>query len=259
MTRRRDESLFPKLLAGGVVAGLVFWLARPARASTAWIPPTPRAPQGRISSFPSLVERWRGPVSARAGDLPVDAILEWIRIESGGDMCAVGSPTEVGIFQLQFPGDSKFGATLEGLKALCDKSKTQNPTDLSWMSLDDLDVQVGSGIRKIAAARNDVRRVLAQSGVHWPETSFDFGSAVKQIHAAPAVITELLPKIARQGTPPASWGDLRERAATFPVDQMGPGLRRLWQAQSRRGLRNRLEDTMRNAEFVGRAWAGSYA
>lgn len=258
MPRRRDESLLPKLLAGGVVAGLVFWFARPARASTAWTP-SPRAPQGRTGSFPTLVERWRGPVSARAGDLPVDAILEWIRIESGGDMCAVGSPTEVGIFQLQFPGDSKFGATLEGLKALCDKSKIQNPADLSWMSPDDLDVQVGAGIRKIVAARNDVRRVFAQSGVHWPETSFDFGSAVKQIHAAPAVITELLPKIARQGTPLASWGDLRERAVTFPAEQMGQGLRRLWQAQSKHGLRNRLEDTMSNAEFVGRAWAGSYA
>ena len=171
-------------------------------------------------------------------------------------MCSVGAPTEVGIFQLFFPGDSKYGATLDGLRALCAKSKRQNPRDLSWLTEADLDMQVGAGIRKMLAARDTVRRVFSQNRVSWPEASFDFGSAVKQIHATPAVIVELLPKITRRdGAPPSSWSDLRQKVMSFPAAQMGPGLRRLWNAPSKHGLRNRLEDTLRNAEFVGRAWA----
>lgn len=175
-------------------------------------------------------------------------------------MCSVGNPNEVGIFQLFFPGDAKYGATLEGLRAICGKSKTQNPRDLSWLTEAELDMQVGAGIRKVIAARETVRRVFSQNGIRWPESSFDFGSAVKQIHATPAVISELVPKITRRdGAPPASWVDLRQKVMSFPAEQMGAGLRRLWNAPSKRGLRNRLEDTLRNAEFVGRAWAGSSA
>jgi len=167
---------------------------------------------------------------------------------------------EVGIFQLLFPEDAKYGATLEGLRAICRKSQQQqDPSDISWLSESELDMQVGAGIRKILAARDEVRRTFAQNRIAWPETSFDFGSAVKQIHAAPAVITELLPKLVRQGGSPTSWNELRQRALSFPIDQMGTGLRSLARAPSRHGLRNRLEDTLNNAEGVGRAWAASYA
>lgn len=249
----------------GAFAGAVALLVRSSRATAATYGspregllrrPSPEVPRGPIGRFPPLVERWRGEVEKRAKDLPVDAVLEWIRIESGGDMCSIGGPTEVGIFQLFFPGDAKYGATLDGLRALCEKSKTRDPRDLSWLSEADLDMQVGAGIRKVLAARERVRQVFAQNGVRWPESSFDFGSAVKQIHATPAVIVELLPKITRRdGVPPASWSELRQKVMSFPVDQMGAGLKRLWNAPSKRGLRNRLEDTLRNAEFVGRVWA----
>ena len=79
--------------------------------------------------------------------------------------------------------------------------------------------------------------------------------AVKQIHATPAVIHELLPTIAKESGPPASWADLRERVMAFPVDRMGAGLQRLSRMPSQHRLRNRLEDTMRNASFVGLAVA----
>ena len=254
----------------GMIAGLgVLLLSRRSSASTSrspreraperprdTIPPEPHGVM--VGKFPPLVERWRDEVAKRAQGLPVDAILEWIRIESGGDMCSVGNPNEIGIFQLFFPGDAKYGATLEGLRALCQKSNRQNPRDISWMSEDDLDMQVGAGIRKMLASRERVRQVFAQNDVRWPEDSFDFGSAVKQIHSTPAVITELVPKITRRdGAPPASWSELRQKVMSFPVEQMGAGLRRLWNAPSKRGLKNRLEDTMRNAEFVGRVWGSA--
>ncbi len=265
----RTDRVVGAVLGTGAAVGAVILLARLSREASAAtlgsprepppIPPSPEAPRGPPGRFPPLVERWRGEAVKRSKDLPVPAVLEWIRTESGGDMCSTGSPSEVGIFQLSFPDGAKYGATLEGLRAICEKSKRQNPRDISWLSESELDMQVGAGIRKILAARDVVRRVLAQNGVIWPETSFDFGSAVKQIHAAPAVITELVPKLTRAAGPPASWSELRQRVMAFPVDQMGSGLRKLAQAPSRRGLRNRLEDTLRNAEFVGRAWAASYA
>ncbi len=249
----------------GLIAGLgvLLWTRRSSAATMGSpreqpVPPSD-APYGP-AKFAPLVERWRPEVAKRVRGLglPVDAILEWIRIESGGDMCSTGLPSEVGIFQLMFPGDAKYGATLEGLRAICEKSKTQNPRDLSWLTDGELDMQVGAGIRKVAAARDTVRRVFSQNGVRWPETSFDFGSAVKQIHATPAVIVELIPKITRRdGAAPASWSELRRKVMSFPADQMGQGLRSLWNAPSKHGLQNRLEDTLRNAEFVGRVWGSA--
>lgn len=51
------------------------------------------------------------------------------------------------------------------------------------------------------------------------------------------MIVELLPKITRRdGSLPSSWRELREKVMSFPVAQMGAGLRRLWNAPSKRGL-----------------------
>jgi hypothetical protein len=124
----------------GAIAGLFVFLTRSSRASAAIYGSPRERTQGPLGKFPSLVERWRYEVAKRAQDLPVDAILEWIRIESGGDMCSPGLSNEVGIFQLMFPGDAKYGATLDGLRVLCQKSKTQNPRDISWLSEAELDM-----------------------------------------------------------------------------------------------------------------------
>ena len=252
----RDGRFVGVALGAGAVFGGMLLLARRAGAATRGSPrERGRAQRMPVGRFDGLVERWRPEVAKRAGDLPVDAILEWIQIESRGAPCSPGMSSEAGIFQLNFPDDAKYGATLEGLRAICAKSRLPG-FDISQLSEADLDMEVGAGIRKVRAARDVVRHVFAASGVSWPEESFDFGSAIKQIHSLPGVITELVPKIVRRdGTPPTSWDDLRRRVMAFPVDQMGPGLRAFARSPSLRGLRNRLEDTMRNAEFVGLAWS----
>jgi len=260
--RGRDDRSLGAVLGVGAIAGVaaIVYFSRTASAATRGSPRDRSYAPSRVK-FGPLVERWRGEVAKRAGDLPVDAVLEWIQIESGGDMSEPGNPTEYGIFQLAFPADEKYGATLAGLKAIGRKSDARrNPHDLSWLSPAELDMEVGSGIRKVLAARDEVRRVFARTGVTWPETSFDFGSAVKQIHAAPAVITELLPKIVlRNGAAPANWPAFYQEVMAFPIAQMGPGLQQLAREPSRHGLRNRLEDTLRNAELVGHSWASSTA
>jgi hypothetical protein len=252
----RDGRIAGALVGVGAIVGVGFVLLRSKSASAEILAPPPRSTSG---GFSPLVERWRGEVTKRAGDLPVDALLEWMRIESGGDTCSVGNAREAGIWQLNFPDDAKYGATLEGLRAICAKSKLPG-FSITWLTPAELDMEVGAGIRKVAAARDTVRHVLGQVGARWPETSFDFGSAVKQIHAAPAVIIELLPKIThRDGHAPASWDDFRRSVMTFPVGQMGSGLAQLSNTPSRWGLKNRLEDTLRNAEMVGRAWGARSA
>jgi len=257
----RGDRSFGAVLGVGAIAGLgILLLSRGASASSLGSPrerPAPVGPGqvGPGGPFPPLVERWRGAVAARAGDLPVDALLQWILIESGGDTCSPGMSSEAGIFQLNFPDDAKFGASLEQLRAICAKSKVAGrSTDIGWLSPEEVEAEVGSGVRKARAARDEVRHVLAQTGVAWPESSFDFGSSVKQVHSLPGVISELLPKIARLHGAPVSWSSFRQQAVAFPVAQMGAGLQRFARSPSRYGLQNRLEDTMRNAEFVGRVW-----
>lgn len=230
--------------------------------------PRPRPPTGRFSP---LVERWRPEVEQRAGDLPVDPILKWIEMESGGDMDSRGmAGREIGIFQLDYPGDGKrYGGSFAQLEDIARRSnERENPFDLSWLTAEELDAEVGAGIRMMHGARKTVREVLAKNGIAWPESSFDFGTAIKQIHATPAVITQLIPKITkRDGKPPADWNELHRLVNEFPVDQMDGldklgrpyGLRLLALSPSKHGLKNRLEDTLRNAEIFGHAWARAFA
>lgn len=217
--------------------------------------------------FPPLVERWRSELARRAGDIPVDALLAWILIESGGNLSSTGLSTEVGPFQLNLaPGseDHVYGATLEGLRDIARRSDApgHNPADLSWMSDADLDQAIGAGVRKVAAARNDIRRILAQSGLAWPENSYDFGSAVKQVHALPSVIYELMPKVAAAaraaGAPLRGWNDFHQHVMALPANQTGAAAPYA-AAPSQHHLHSRLEDTLDNAEIAGSAWGPAIA
>ncbi len=215
-----------------------------------------------------MVERWRGPIAARMGDDQhlVDAALRWVEIESRGDTCSTGiAGREAGIFQLDFPGDGKYGATFAGLMDICKRSHGTKLGDLSWMTPADMDMEVGAGVRKFKAAVDYVRKVFADNGVTWPENTFDFGAAVKQVHASPAVLGELLPKIAHRDGPPASWKELHQKVMEIPADQMSGvdknghpyGLRLLALSPSKHGLKNRLEDTLRNSEEFAIGWPTS--
>jgi hypothetical protein len=268
-------------LLGAAGAGLAaYWLLKPGVAQAAGSPRAPRpqpAPMpvpGSVldklqhrwpaptRSFDPLVERWRGEVSKRAGVLPVDPILQWIQIESGGKMNATGNAREIGIWQLYFPageiGDAKYGATFDQLHAIGQKDVArQFPMDLSWMTPTELDLEVGSGMRKIIASRDEARAAIRQAGITWSESSLDFGALVKLIHAAPAIMRELLPKIVHASGAPMSWMDFHDAVMAFPVSQMGAGLQYLVHLPSEHKLKNRLEDTMHNAEVFGVTWASA--
>jgi len=265
----------------GIGAGVAIAAYQASRASAATSTPAPPAPpaptetprvptpppQSREGArFDPLVERWRPEVTraAQKYGVPVDPALKWIQIESGGDLSSIGSPFEVGPFQLNLNpheagNDGRFGATLEGLRVVARKSderakQHQDVSDVSWLTPAELDMAIGAGVRKVASAIQTARDMFAKTNTSWPEISPDFGNAVKQIHAAPAVVTELLPKIvARDGRSPSNWEELHRLAMAFPVAQMGDGLRSLANSPSKHGLVNRLEDTLFNAEEFGQA------
>jgi hypothetical protein len=207
-----------------------------------------------MAAFPPQVEQWRAPVDRFASGTLVDGqtdfVLQWINEESNGSLCSTGIPgVEAGIFQLdtRAGADAQY-ASFADLMGPCQRG-ARLATDLTD---DEMQVQVGSGIAKISDAVAFAQSILDSAGVSW--SGSDFGSAVKQVHASPCVL-HLLPTIVAQQGSPASWDDFTEAVMALPLSQMG-GCAGLASSASKHGLRNRLEDTMRNAALAGAFWTG---
>ncbi len=195
--------------------------------------------------FPASVERWREPLLMEAPDLPISFLLAWLKHESGGNPCSVGIPgVEAGMFQTFHPADDRFGATFAQLRAGCTGSTTTGTINAA--------AQVKSGANYVRSKRDAARAHLARVGANWSESSPDFWAMVKQEHALPCVAIDLLPLVARKlGRAPASWAEFRATVMSTSASEMPAGCARFAASPSKRGLRNRLEDTMANAEAVG--------
>jgi hypothetical protein len=195
-------------------------------------------------SFPFNVEKWRVWLDrAQRFDTdpaPVDLMLEWMRTESGGNVCNVGRvgkaddlergfdpPVyvghvyEAGLAQTYFdsPTTVRFGVTSAQLRAKC--SGTTMPTNLTD---DDRAMHARVCVETIKAERGKARAALSKAGVSWPEDGRDFWAFVKLRFAIPALAAFVAPA-ARAGRA-SSWGDFRgyvlgltltERAAISPV------------------------------------------
>jgi hypothetical protein len=206
-----------------------------------------------ILPFKSSAEQWRSYFEAIAPDIPQDFLIAWLDKESGGNPCSTGIPgVEAGIFQTYHPADDRFGATFAQLRQGC---TGQMITDMSAI---DYNLQAMSGINfvrgKIAAAQQH----LAYAGVNWPMNSSDFWKAVKQEHALPCVMGEILPQVTAQFGPPPDFATFREQAMMLSPAQVSSACAAFMMAPSVRGLRNRVEDTMENAEEVGKYGGGVY-
>lgn len=165
---------------------------------------------------------------------------------------SVGIPNvEAGIFQTFHPADDKHGATFAQLRTGCTGSTLTNPNAVNR------ELQIRSGLNFVRAKRDIARMHLFNVGARWDESSSDFWTMVKQEHALPCVPVELLPRVAaRLGRPPATWDEFRTAVMAMPASEMGPGCQRFANSPSKHGLRNRLEDTLRNAEEVGKFGGG---
>lgn len=200
-------------------------------------------------SFSPQVEQWRSLLSRHGSDLSTDFLLAWIEKESGGNPCAQGIPgVEAGLFQTFHPADDRYGATFAQLRAAC-----SGGSQTRALSSDETMFHVKSGLNFIRDKKAAARAHFAAAGIRFSEGSPDFWTGVKQEHALPCVMAGLLPRITGVlGRPPSSWGEIHQTAMAMQPSDMDPGCAGFAASGSLRGLQNRLEDTLANAEEIGR-------
>ena len=201
--------------------------------------------------FRSSAEQWRSRFVALAPDLPIDFLIAWLDKESGGNPCSTGIPgVEAGIFQTFHPADDRFGATFVELRAGCSGNFIVDPSAINF------DLQASHGIAFVRSKVGIAQAHMAASGVSWPQSSSDFWKGVKQEHALPCVMANLLPRVARKFGAPQDWDTFRRQALSLDPSEMGSGCANFARSPSKRGLSNRLEDTMANADEVGKFGGG---
>ncbi len=205
-------------------------------------------------SFPPQVEQWRARFRRFGSDLPENFLLGWLAKESGGNPCAVGIPgVEAGIFQTYHPNDDKYGATFAQLRAACSGGSQSLARALTS---DEADLQARSGLGLVRSFKNTARAQLAQVGARWGEGSTDFWTMVKLQHALPAV-AGLLPTVAAKlGRAPRSFAEFHQQVSAIPASSLPAALQRFANSASVRGLPNRMEDAIANAEEVGKFGGG---
>ena len=206
--------------------------------------------------FSPQVEQWRSLLSRHGSDLPTDFLLAWLEKESGGNPCAQGmtdpSRFEAGLFQTMHPSDDRYGATVAQLRAAC-----SGQAQTRALSSDEALHHVKSGLNFIRDKKDAARAHFRAAGISFGEGSPDFWTGVKQEHALPCVMGGLLPRItAKLGRAPRSWAEIHQTAMVMSPSEMDPGCARFAASGSLRGLRNRLEDTLANAEEIGRFGGG---
>lgn len=197
---------------------------------------------------PPAVESWRGLVTEMANGIPVEFLLNWIRVESGGNPCSVGiKGKEAGIAQTYHPDDDKYGATFSQLRAACDgdTSKLARPLTDAERRL-----QVIVLVNYVTAAANTVRAQLLGAGATWVDAgplSRDFWRMVKLRHALPAIPAYCL-KAYRSavGKPPPDWQTWRrwfESLSASEVVKINSVLQNWSSSEQRARLLNNAEKT----------------
>lgn len=209
-------------LAVGGLIGLLF-LSRKSKAGSLTpenppLPPTPN-PDNHTGY---TVESWR-PVLAPllAGqDIPAEFALGWIRVESGGNPCAIGAagdngpdgtPREQGITQLYNPDDFKLiGLAPGSLRVYCIPG-TQ--TCSRRLTNAEMQVQAVAHVAKIRECRDYVRQLLttnhAQDLPGWATSGRDFWRLSKLVHGLPGLVRGFTTVTKELGHPPKSWDEFK--------------------------------------------------
>lgn len=155
--------------------------------------------------FPAQVERWRPTAIQFAAEFPVDYLLAWIQIESGGRPSEVMSTGESGLFQVHPDEASTLGIDLARLR------QDAAPGSASG------DYQFIAGLKLLRHRKEGALRHLVNAGV-----SLDALSLLKMTkltHALPKLAKELPLWYARDvGRGPTTWDRMTDHARGLARD-----------------------------------------
>jgi hypothetical protein len=151
-----------------------------------------------MSTFSKNVERWRGPVSAVAGDVPVDFLLAWIDHESSGrSTIPVSSIGERGAFQVYPAEAQQIGYSDAQFAAL--STEGDPPTGGS--------LNADSGVRLAHYYMGKADNVLSQVGASWGRSG-SYWTLVKLFHGAPVIAKDGMIAVSKKlGRAPKDWNE----------------------------------------------------
>ena len=179
--------------------------------------------------FPPAIEQWRSALATAAGiDVPVDFLLAWIDIESGGNPCNMTTETgsqEAGIFQLMSPGNTSVAGTTAAQlwpQPPCSSANSGGgggQATFAAMTDAQRSEQVRSGLQYVRSCMAYVDAALAASGYSgapgWTSRDWSYWALVKWVHIAPAYIPSMLQAgMAGAGGIPVDFNDMIQYATT---------------------------------------------
>src|ERR1700677_4708401 len=157
-------------------------------------------PYGPAPNYGSpAVEAWRSAItSAAGGSLPVEFLMAWVAIESGGNVCDWETSTgsvEAGIFQLMSPDNITNGQTTLAAQQPsppCPASSYTTSVPFSALSSEQASAMVQGGINYVNYCVTYATGALATNGFSWDQTTVDFWSGVKAVHVSPVMLKTML-------------------------------------------------------------------
>lgn len=181
-------------------------------------------PYGAAPNYGSpSVEAWRSVVTENAGTLPIEFLMAWIAVESGGLPCdyeTAAGFVEVGPFQLD-PSNLAAGSTTQAIQQPsppCPANAYSSSVQFSQLSSSQASAIVQGGIQYVSYCQAYAQTQLSSYGYTWDQTMADYWCMVKMVHVAPAMIPGLLQgAITALGGPTGTWDDCVANAVAVPA------------------------------------------
>lgn len=209
-----------------------------------WLSPlAPYIPSG--DARPPGMGTWQSAMTPRCLEFGIQPgyAAQWVRMESGGNPCAVGyppahgpdgNPKEIGIAQFYNPDDlDALGLTGSELRAYCvpgdqhptvyknkrvigfsqDMTRAMTPAEIARQA----DATVALIRRSMASATRDL--TAAHAGAAWSPRHRDYWAVVKLQHGLPQISRLGFAAAARMlGRPPAGWAEFRRAVDRIKLD-----------------------------------------
>lgn len=166
---------------------------------------------------------WSDVLAPRLGNTPLEFVLKWIAVESGGNPCATGAVSgsfvkEAGIGQVYFesPSQRTFGVTLGELRAACSGTSQAQQRDLTGA---ELAAQADSLMAMVHHFEDVATQQLGRfDGLSW--NTRDFYCLVKLQHGLPGIPKSYLSSAVFGEEAPVDWGTFRAAVESMSISDL---------------------------------------